>query len=183
MHTVFFYIIPRKFCFTATHLSADGKQKPYLCTHMFQFSPVVPSRRSVRVPRVPSPSVVASSHPPSLTPHSGYSQRAACWSWCDEGMPLPSLTPPPPPPHPMSLPAETSPLGSRGQCTATLGPVAKPGRQLVLGPVPMLQLIISFSWALISNFLAFGTGVNLKRFMCAKGDGYKPVKARDSNCA
>lgn len=75
-----FYIIPRKFCFAATHLSADGKQKPYLCTHMFQFSPGVPSRRSVRVPRVPLPSTVASSHPPSLTPHSGYSQRAACWS-------------------------------------------------------------------------------------------------------
>ena len=95
----------------------------------------------------------------------------------------PLFNSPPPPPNSMSLPAETSPLGSRGQCTATLGPVAKPGRQLVLGPVPMLQLIISFSWALISKFLAFGTGVNLKRFMCAKGDGYKPVKARDSNCA
>ena len=45
---VFFHIIPRTFCFTAAHLSAYDKQKPCLCTHVFQFSPGVSSRAAIR---------------------------------------------------------------------------------------------------------------------------------------
>jgi len=72
-------------------------------------------------------------------------QQATCWSWCDEGMPLPSVTSPP---AVWVFLLKHLLLRTRGQCTATLGPVPKPGRllasltKLVLGWVPMLRLII-----------------------------------------